>query len=324
MTKPSEILPVSPAYDLRTHLAYVQDLHRRYPLNSEQKCEDATFDLLQRLRRRPWMLIVAMEQMTATLLEQNAIYQPFTPTLESASFLRRAQKELTASHRIQSAQDALVSFLEDLCAELPSTAFIDPNDMDDWIAVPLIDFVDPMRFLQLVLRFQDVTYERGEYTFDDLRFRIRDNVVRASGYDPDTYDGTRPLKNLFENNEPKEILLKYVTDTPFLELLADTIPFAIPQHIRFEHTGSLWRLRRRQDADAATSHPSGSAGARSAGDGHHRQPEPDVEKVGAAGAVCRQAQGPARHHRSRRRGRAGSEHVPAADRATLPVLDDQS
>ena len=39
MTKPSNILPPGPAYDEAAHLAYVQQLHAAYALNSEEKVD---------------------------------------------------------------------------------------------------------------------------------------------------------------------------------------------------------------------------------------------------------------------------------------------
>jgi hypothetical protein len=219
---PADIIPETPSYNLKNHLAYVRELWLKYPYREQEHCVELAVSMV------PDNLAFIGEDVgafIASLLEQNIyIYEP---TLEYQPFLTRIQKRLTLN--VKPALDAIPKFLQHLAAHLPSTS--------SSITVPIFDVLPAPDFIGTVYHYFYNLKDQGEYLFADLRSQLFDNLIKASGYDPQTYDGKRTLTLPEQMKEPSHVIYaKYLSGTPIAHLLAAQIPFVITPEIQHAHT----------------------------------------------------------------------------------------
>lgn len=74
--------------------------------------------------------------------------------------------------------------------------------------------------------------------FDRHRIRLETNVVLASGGNPNDPKGLARAPKMpgqSDISSPKQLIGTYLGSTPALNLFRQTIDFAIPEHVRFEH-----------------------------------------------------------------------------------------
>ena len=236
---PSSALPGTPSYDLKGHVAYVQKLWRSYPLHTEHACEEHTTKLLREAftPRAPWMIGGALLRLVRELYTDNDLYLPREPTLEYPPYLKRLQTRLSSLRFIEEADRVTLRFLRTLIDNLPASAFEDARDLTDEQSLPLSTLLPHLStfpdFILSVFYLPDI---EDEPIFYSLKSTLLNNMIRASGFDPSTYDGKRPLKAL--NDYPGTADAKvtaYLADTPFLGILADHIPFTIPEATYRKH-----------------------------------------------------------------------------------------
>ena len=119
MTKPSNILPDTPAYDLRAHLAYVKELHRDYPWNTKEKCEEHLFQCVAFLQV-PEALQLPFAHLIWALFTAEDIYCPDVPTNESRHYLEHLQEVFTSKDFITRAERQLQMFTATYVESLPN------------------------------------------------------------------------------------------------------------------------------------------------------------------------------------------------------------
>lgn len=214
MKLPHEILP-GPSYDVEKHLAHVQMLFDAYPYNNSEACIAKVRELTKNI---PLPLRAAAENFAADLLEDNEIFVTEKPTLLYEPYLSRMQRRFTFN--VESAFRAVADFLAQLYSAVPQGRAT--------FTVPLADYFEGKDLIAHAFQFFDAK-SGDEYLFPDIRRKLYDNLVRASGFEPSDYDGKRKLTYPRDSNLPKpQLLAAYLQATPFLELFDTRVPFEIP------------------------------------------------------------------------------------------------
>lgn len=235
---PFEAFPDTPAYNAEAHLAAVKRQWTAYPLKSKDVTNKHTitvmFDIMS--KKRPWLIAQDIINCMQALYRKDGIYDPDEPCVAYRSYLDRIQPQLT-NERIASADRVWGAYLRDLFDILPASAFEKDRDLVGDMSLPLYTMVDARRLTLLVHKhFLLAPYLGDNETFLTLRSTLIDNMIRASGLDPDTFDGKRKLVSPHEfQGAPEQLLDRYLANTPFLELFAAPLPFSIPLSSYREH-----------------------------------------------------------------------------------------
>jgi Transposase IS66 family/IS66 C-terminal element len=194
---PSSALPDHPSYDLKAHLAYVQALWKRYPLNTDEKCEAHLLDLHTRIwkgERIPWMIWSAINKTIKTVLNDDDIFRTFPITLEERNYLTRMQARFSTTVYIEAADKAFIDFFRNLNTILPECAFEEARDISDEICLVLSDVLPNLKYFPNGVYHAFASPEiSGQYVFPNTHRKLWENVISASGHDPETYDGSKKL-----------------------------------------------------------------------------------------------------------------------------------
>jgi Helicase HerA, central domain len=217
MTNPSNWLSGTPVYNLKGHLAYVQQLHAKYPLNNQQRCTNHAakiFDIIQSRKPLPKALQEISLQCIYQLFESMDVYQPGVPTIEHREILQQYQVELTDKERIPKAEEAVVSafFAIQDCL---------PPDGESSLSAPASSV---MKECSAVITH--LMHAFNEYP--GIANNFRENAVELSKSKkitlPTEYAG-----------DPTD----YLRSTPFAPVFSATVPFKIDRKSFSEH-GALF------------------------------------------------------------------------------------
>jgi hypothetical protein len=224
-----------PAYDMKGHLAYVQQLHAKYPLNSMDKCNAFSLALIKDTFRDyiPWLILEELEEMIIVLFDQNKIYFPEAPKTEDRELLTTYQRLLNPE-RIPVARAALINFLKSL--PLPPSVFGRPKETTEdkilhsmggapkpkhqFATVELSTLIPNLaehisQALHMTMNTKLTDQEIFPYTAADLK----QNVQALSGSDT----------KIILPSEYKDDPSHYIAGTPFASLFLAQVPFEIPK-----------------------------------------------------------------------------------------------
>lgn len=201
--------PDDPSYDLKKHLLYVQELHRAYAFNTEDKCDELALP-----HEHPALIW--------ELLEREGIFAPKTPTMENRERLKYLQSAFTggfapiAAQRISEIADAL------------------PAPSEDGITVPLSALIDVRDVIAKVYGLAR-TEVGGVRVFPRLYEQLRVNIIKASGYEPQTYTDKPIISAEDSKLEGEELVAAYLDNTTWDAHLHMPVPFAIPRKTWASH-----------------------------------------------------------------------------------------
>ncbi len=123
---------------------------------------------------------------------------------------------------------------------LPESCFTDWDSGSESFEVPLIELLDdPAILIEELINFAYSDETLRLEIFQKYRIRIVQNLMIASGFDPD--DDPRPvahrLKRAGDQRDMtgRELIETYLSGTPFGEVFETPIPFYVPEESRFEH-----------------------------------------------------------------------------------------
>ena len=172
---------------------------------------------------------------TAPNIEWNVATLSLKEQVDLRRFLRAQQHFLANDDRISSLLvDALGNVFAGIISALPT---IPDEDARAAFKTPLTSLMpDPGGTIQRVIGTlcQEELGDAG--LFAALHHQLWQNICTASGVLPDA-EIRKPLTPADECGlPPAEIAKTYLQGTPFLDLFLCPIPFAIPEHARFEHT----------------------------------------------------------------------------------------
>jgi hypothetical protein len=220
---PHEILPDHPAYGIKKHLEYVQQLHAAYPWRDLDTCVKKVVDLID--DDAPECIAENASDFLSMLFQDNDIFILEQPTLLYAPYLARIQKRLTldADPAFRSAH----RFLRDLYRLVPKG--------EGAFSTRLFEVVDPNDLIALCWDLYSLKHQ-DELLFPRLRSTLFNNMVRVSGHHPETFDGKGKLIGPSDCKLPaEEKIVAYLRDTPSLALVATTVPFSIPRKTFASH-----------------------------------------------------------------------------------------
>jgi hypothetical protein len=240
---PSSALPGTPAYDVNHHLEQVRALWRQYPLRTTEAIDTHLLETLAAVfkPRPPWMVSSAILAAVRTVYADNDVHMPREPFIPLQPHLRSLQLRLSSPVYVQKATSCVEDFLRSLIDLMPASAFEKERDLSQETWVPLYVLIpEPRRLITLVHHYFFSPEIGDDPVFPALRRTLRNNMVRASGFDPETFDWKRRITMPadFEGSDVKA-LETYLADTPFLALFADPVPFSIPDKAYREH-GALF------------------------------------------------------------------------------------
>lgn len=237
---PWEGIPAKPVYDANEHFARVKERWNAYPLRTQKACDAHCYQLLFDLfkPRAPWMVGDAIRRFVQELYKSEGLYKPPEPHLSTRESLDR-QHAMLSPLRLDVCDQATKNFLRRLIDVLPASAFEDARDLDNEPWLSICHLIPDGRLYPnaAFYHFADVTIPgTDEYAFADLRSTLYHNLIRASGYTPNTWDGKRKLKLPHElDGSTEQVLETCLINTPLLSLLADPVPFKIPLDSYKEH-----------------------------------------------------------------------------------------
>lgn len=104
----SKLFPDTPAYDVKAHLKHVQELHAKYPLNSQDILEQFIANLTAELTPRPWTHLRWFYSAGVEIFTDNFIAYPTCPDYELRSLLQRDEANLANIARLEKAADVLL------------------------------------------------------------------------------------------------------------------------------------------------------------------------------------------------------------------------
>jgi hypothetical protein len=123
---------------------------------------------------------------------------------------------------------------------LPESCFGDFDSGAESFEVPLIELLDdPAGLIEELIGVVCTGDTLRLQLFEKCRVRIVQNLMMASGFDPD--DDPRPVMHRFKRASDqrdmsgRELIETYLGGTPFAEVFETPIPFYVPEESRFEH-----------------------------------------------------------------------------------------
>ncbi|MCZ7594255.1 MAG: DUF87 domain-containing protein [Hyphomicrobium sp.] len=232
---PSRILPDTPSSRDDALLGAMRARLEAYPLRGNEACDGHTQKLLARAfkTRAPWRIGAEIIACVETIYRDAELYDPTEPPA-LRPLIDTALTRLAPSC-IEAADKATHAFLRQFIDSLPPSAFHEKADTE--LALPLYTLIPQIKFFPgLVYHHFASPVFAGRPLFPSLHATLDENTIRASGFDPKTYDGKRKLTFAHEAEGSVETVLEtYLRGTPFLQLLATPVPFSIPRHLYAEH-----------------------------------------------------------------------------------------
>jgi hypothetical protein len=247
---PSEIIG-DPDYDVHAHAERVRSLFRAYPLNNEEahiRHVTLIFEMALGAYAHPlpdFFIQKAMACIVAILSDEGFHQSEYEPNL-SKTLLEKDERIFGDHSLIDAATNQLAGFLVSVVETYCGDSLVDARLVN---TLPLIDLVnDPRSCIQHVTAIFDAfKAEDGKPTFENLRHTLFENLIAASGMSMSDFiaavDAQRSIKVKYPSDRsdlnPRDLAKTYLANTPLLDFFEMPIPFAIPEHIRFEHTHIL-------------------------------------------------------------------------------------
>lgn len=153
---------------------------------------------------------------------------------------RRKRWALDFENMHRAWKETVLDTAEAYVRALPESCFDKDVEEGDSFDVPLVDLLDSPA--TLVDEFFVAPYGESSMRLDlfkQVRGALSANMLVASGLPPNTPGsevGRRMVRPTAQKNKTgAELAEMYLRDTPFLPLLDCTVPFRIPEELRFEH-----------------------------------------------------------------------------------------
>lgn len=232
----SDTIPPTPYYSPQAHLKRIQELHAAYELNTEEKCARHASDfVVNLLRRYPDHEYLADEiiNLTVKLFEDEDFYRTYAPTIPLPNFFKRLELIYSSPEMLRSAEAALAQFLEGLFSMLPTLDTTTPS--------PKVELISLMKHADELAQgvfncFAPQKFDTHR-VYHNLADTLGNNAIRASGYDPGTYDGKRKVIGPSDyDGSPLERCEAFLAHTPFLRLIKTPVPFTISKETQYAHT----------------------------------------------------------------------------------------
>jgi hypothetical protein len=235
---PDNSLSGNPVFDPDAHRARIKTLWEKYPLVSEKAIANHNLETLTECYRykKPWMLVRSIHNCIASLFRDNHYHLPELPYVFRDDVEEWKYRLSSTSHRTTAEENILV-FFRYYIDMLPQTAFQEERPLGNEVHLPVANLIGNLRAV-LANALDTFGYSKsGNYpAFRTTRRQLYDNIIRFSGFDPETYDYKRPLKDIAEfKGTPTEFVDTFFIGTPFLWLLAASLPFSIPLQSYKEH-----------------------------------------------------------------------------------------
>ena len=239
----SKILPDTPAYDVKAHLAYVQELHAKYPLNSVKKIDQHVAELCANLSPCPYAIINEIYAATIHLYRKNDISYALCPTYEIRSLLEQDVHNLANPSRIDAADKLMKEFWQGFTDGLPDRLFaLEEFERDrskgTWVQALALYSMERIRHVTGAC-FGVIGREEigGRTIFQHTTSLLKKNAIRASGHDPENFDGKKKVIWPSESKlDGADLVVTYLEGSGFETVFAAPVPFEIPEETRFAHT----------------------------------------------------------------------------------------
>ncbi|TMJ03432.1 MAG: hypothetical protein E6G97_09855 [Alphaproteobacteria bacterium] len=234
MKPPSTGLPDHPSHDLTAHLAHVRKLYEKYPYRIYADGRAALPDIMQQIDedRFPHQIATELGKAVFTVLRQANVFFLGPPDEEDADHLKRLQVAFTSSDWPKQGIYRAAMLFRELYRRLPQSVF---EEQVGTMRVPLYELIENVPDLIMMLTAFAQAKHGSIYIFEYLVETLRENTIRASGYDPSTYEG-KPLTWAHEAKMPiAQLIQEYLGGTPFANLLCLEVPFVIPRKTWASH-----------------------------------------------------------------------------------------
>lgn len=247
------VLPVASSvltpreYDAAAHRARVASMRAAYPYCTADACEAHALALTKRIvSEAGWTTLdvaANIGEAILALLKDEGIYQPPLPSLfPDSSYDYRTlvlRPQLLDAEAFYADWQRIVAIAEERLFELFVTFLrLLPRIAEREAAtVPVIDLVrNPYQFLTGVTGF--LRRDDTPTLFARLHSRFTDNVLEVSGLTREQVvnaPGRIRLPTHMTDRSPSELVPRFFSGTPFVDLFLTPVPLTIPAQIRFEH-----------------------------------------------------------------------------------------
>lgn len=190
----SKLFPDTPAYDVKAHLAYVRELHAKYPLNTIEKIDVHISELIAELNPRPYALLAYMYNATIQIYRANNISYGLCPSYEIRSLLEEDVANLGNHSRIAAADAIMKEIWQGVTSFLPER-LLDPSefnrDSSEGTWIHLLSVFNPETVKHIVGAFFGVIGREeigGRKIFAKTLGTLIENAAKASGHDPEHLD----------------------------------------------------------------------------------------------------------------------------------------
>lgn len=261
---PTQVLPDSPAYDVYKHAVRVQKLADEYPYitrKDDNTCidfvDEIVVDAVKSAKRGIPLerIIDTLQDVVIDILASEYIFtieQDYDlPDDLSFSEKKEVRHVLTDDEKFFRNYERYMTFVHEMAAsiltifliELPGSVFEEQADENQMATVPLIELMPRPTFIisRMLIHFLSDAVPEGPSLpriFTELRYRLRQNIILASGMTEDQY--ARGNKKLImpaaAKGGPREIANAYLGRTPLAALFNVRVPFSVPLEARFSHT----------------------------------------------------------------------------------------
>ena len=166
----------------------------------------------------------------------------FEERIALKEYLQKKRRFLNdREHLTEVWNEKVIRIYEGILGYFPETAFSkeDEDETELTFNTAFVHCIDePAEVIErtIMTMFDDDVSHGG--LFDDIRTRLNQNALIASGIDPRERDRkTRSitLPTGTRGKSPSELVDLYLANTPFADLFHYDLPFAIPSSVRYEH-----------------------------------------------------------------------------------------
>jgi len=203
----------------------------------DQRDQDELLSLIGKFtdgggNRRTAIAATPFPPLAGELLDFEGVYsswsRPANPNPADIIRLTELLKHLLSLREGGRVNSALSELLDPLAASLPAM----PEGEDFGLSVSILERLrNPAAVIEGIVR------AALKSPFRHLHQVVQDNLLIASKIDP-ARPSNRPLvmPTAVKGKAPAELVKTYLNGTPFTKFFDNSLPFAIPYNVRFEHT----------------------------------------------------------------------------------------